>query len=154
MLSVRIGPELSGSDFAPMLPIKHFTRMNRTLSKALGIFSLGLGLAELTMPGKLAKFLGVEGNERLLQLLGLREIANGIAVLSDTDRVAFLWARVGGDAIDIALLSSALINSRKKGSVAFATASVAAVTALDVLGGVKLQEQEEDITNAIPAEMS
>ena len=77
-----------------------------------------------------------------------------VQTLPDTDRAAFLWARVGGDAIDIALLSSALINSRKTGSVAFATASVAAVTALDVLGGMKLQEQEEDITNAIPAEMS
>lgn len=118
--------------------------MKTTLSKALGIFSLGLGLAELTMPGKLARFLGVEGNEGLLQMLGLREIVSGIAVLSDTDRAAFLWSRVGGDAIDLALLTSALINSRKKGSVALATASVAAVTALDVIGAMKLEDNEDE----------
>lgn len=133
--------------------------MTQTLSTSLGWFSVGLGLAELLAPGKLAKFLGVEGNEGLLRALGARELANGIAVLSDTEKPQYLWARVGGDAIDLALLTSAMVNSRKKGNVAIAIANVAAVTALDIIGAMKLEkesagEMEEAEETAMPANLT
>ena len=115
----------------------------QTLARGLGYFSLGLGAMELFMPGKLAKFLGVEGNERLLQAMGAREMGNGVAILLEPDSAPRLWARVAGDAVDLALLTSAMINSRKKGSVGFAIANVAAVTALDVIGSMKLSRAQE-----------
>lgn len=126
--------------------------MTRSLSQSLGWFSIGLGLAELLAPGKLAKFLGVEGNEGLLRILGLRELTNGIVVLSDTANPDYMWARVGGDALDLGLLGSALVNSRKKGSVAIATASVAAVTALDIFTALRLQQSKGDSESLVPAE--
>src|SRR5690554_3351626 len=46
----------------------------RSLANGLGLFSIGLGLAELLAPKTLARSLGMEGQERLLQAYGLREL--------------------------------------------------------------------------------
>lgn len=105
------------------------------LARGLGWFSLGLGLAELLAPRGVAKVAGVRGNTGLIRLFGLREIASGIAIFTQGKRPArALWARVVGDALDLACLGAALASPKSnKGRVAFATTNVLAVTALDVL---------------------
>jgi hypothetical protein len=105
------------------------------LARGLGWFSLGLGLAELLAPREIAKVAGVRGNTGLIRLLGLREIAHGIAIFTQGRRPAeALWSRVVGDALDLACLGAAFASpNSNKGRVAFATANVLAVTALDVL---------------------
>ena len=105
------------------------------LARGLGWFSLGLGLAELLAPRGVAKVAGVRGNTGLIRLLGLREIAHGIAIFTQGRRPKeAMWARVAGDAIDLACLGAAFASpNSNKGGVAFATANVLAVTALDVL---------------------
>jgi uncharacterized membrane protein len=105
------------------------------LARGLGWFSLGLGLAELLAPRGVAKVAGVRGNTGLIRLLGLREIAHGIAIFTQGKRPAgALWSRVVGDALDLACLGAAFASPQSnKGRVAFATANVLAVTALDVL---------------------
>ncbi|HEX8370395.1 MAG TPA: hypothetical protein VF604_17745 [Pyrinomonadaceae bacterium] len=73
------------------------------LAKGLGYFSVALGLSELLMPARVGELIGVSqryGN--FLPLLGLREIAHGIGILSQQKPTEAVWTRVGGDAIDLA----------------------------------------------------
>jgi uncharacterized membrane protein len=108
------------------------------LGRGLGWFSIGLGLAEVAAPRGIAKIVGVRGdssNRLLIRLLGLREIAHGVAILSQNGRsAATVWSRVVGDAIDLACLGAAFASpDADKRRVAFATANVLTVTALDVI---------------------
>jgi uncharacterized membrane protein len=106
------------------------------LARGLGWFSIGLGLAELLAPRGVAKIAGVRGdNNGLIRMFGLREIASGVAIFMQGKRpAAAVWSRVAGDALDIAALGVAFASSNsRKGRVAFATANVLGVTALDVI---------------------
>ncbi len=109
------------------------------LARGLGWFSIGLGLAELLAPRKVARLIGVRPHPTLMRLVGLREIASGIGILSRNRPATWLQARVVGDIMDLTLLSPALLlNPRRRGSVALATTAVAGVTALDVMCTQKL----------------
>ena len=109
------------------------------LARGLGWFSIALGAAEVLAPGSLARGLGMRDKEGLIRAYGLREIATGIAILSADDPRPWVWARVAGDALDIATLSAGLdADNPRKGNVQFALAAVAGVTALDVLCGQRL----------------
>ena len=112
-------------------------RPEERLSRALGWFSIGLGLTELLAPRDLAKVIGVRAapeNQTLLRLLGLREIASGIAILTQTRPLAPMLSRVGGDAMDLALLGAALNDEESdRARVMAATAAVVGVTVLDAL---------------------
>lgn len=108
------------------------------LARGLGWFSIGLGLAEVAAPRGIAKIVGVRGdssNRLLIRLLGMREIAHGVAILSQNGRSAgTVWSRVVGDAIDLACLGAAFASpNTDKARLAFATANVLTVTALDVV---------------------
>ncbi len=105
------------------------------LARGLGWFSIGLGVAEVVAPRGLTKLIGVRGDHSgLVRLLGMREIASGIGILAQRRPAASLWSRVGGDAMDLALLGTAFtLPKSNRGRLAAATAAVAGVTALDVL---------------------
>jgi uncharacterized membrane protein len=106
------------------------------LARGLGWFSIGLGLAEVLAPRGVARIAGVRGNHTsLIRLFGLREIASGIGIFMQGRRPAeAVWSRVAGDALDLAALAAAFASpDARKGRVAFATANVLTVTALDVL---------------------
>ena len=112
------------------------------LARGLGWFSVGLGVAEVAAPGMIAKVIGVRDNadnRELLRAAGLREIASGVGILTRDRQAGWVWARVGGDVMDLALLGlgfkSAEAQPRRLG---FATAAVAGVTALDLWCGSKL----------------
>lgn len=78
-------------------------------SRGLGWFSIGLGLAELLAPRKLSELIGLDDtHDNTLRLLGAREIASGIGLLGRPKPTGFMWSRVAGDAMDLALLGSAL----------------------------------------------
>jgi uncharacterized membrane protein len=60
-------------------------------------------------------------------------LMSGLAVLKQRPPAAALWSRVGGDVVDLALLTGALLTpGTGKLRGALATASVGAITALDV----------------------
>ncbi|HET6229289.1 MAG TPA: hypothetical protein VFE05_04360 [Longimicrobiaceae bacterium] len=104
-----------------------------TLARGLGWFSIGLGLAEVLAPDQLCEALGMEGKESLIRFYGLRELAAGVGILSGRKPAGWLWARVAGDALDLATLAAALDDNDKRGNVAGAIAAVAGVTLLDVI---------------------
>ncbi len=125
------------------------------LAQGLGWFSIGLGLAELLAPRGVAKVAGVRGdNAGFIRLMGLREIAHGVAIFAQGRRpAAAVWSRVAGDALDLAALAAAAASpDSDKGRVAFATANVLAVTALDVLCAQQLSSNtstSEGSTNQV-----
>ncbi|MBV9750313.1 MAG: hypothetical protein JO157_16030 [Acetobacteraceae bacterium] len=114
------------------------------LAKFLGYFSLVLGVVELVASRPLIRLLGLPRSAALVRAFGAREIAAGVGVLTYPDNPAPLWARVGGDALDLAVLGSALLpsNRRRRDQAAAATAAVLAVTALDVLCAVALTQRQ------------
>lgn len=111
------------------------------LAKYLGWFSVGVGLAEVLAPRALARCIGIKARPALLGFLGVREITSGIGILTERRPTTWLWSRVGGDMMDLALLSLALAtNRRTRGRVAATTAAVAGVTALDLLCSEQLSD--------------
>jgi len=104
-----------------------------SLGRALGWFSLGLGLVEVLAPQRITQALGMPGQEALVRTYGVREIISGVLSLS-TERTLGLWSRVGGDGLDIATLLAALRDDNpKKQNVKTALALVAGITLLDVM---------------------
>lgn len=101
------------------------------LARALGWFSIGLGVVELFAPRRVTETLGMEGSETMVRAFGLREIMAGIMSLS-VDKNAGLWARVGGDGLDAAALLSGLTSDNpKKGNIALALLMVGGIAVLD-----------------------
>ena len=112
----------------------------KRLARGLGWFSIGLGMTELLCPQVIAKISGVPNSRTgLIRLYGLREIASGITIFSQKEPAGGLWSRVAGDAVDLASLGMAFNSpGAKRGRVAFATANVLAVTALDLIAAKQL----------------
>ena len=112
----------------------------KKLARGLGWFSLGLGLTELLAPKAIAKICGVSNaHTGLIRVYGLREIAAGVMIFTQKNPAAGMWSRVAGDALDLATLGKAFASpGASKGRVAFATANVAAVTALDLIAAKQL----------------
>lgn len=82
----------------------------RKLASGLGWFSIGLGLLELMASRRTARATGLDGASALLPLYGLREITSGVGLLAArnaADAVPWAWARVAGDALDLATLAGA-----------------------------------------------
>lgn len=115
-----------------------FTGADR-LARALGWFSVGLGVAELVAPGRIARALGLEDKEGLIRAYGARELASAVPTLS-VDKPIGLAARIGGDALDLGTLATALHRDNpKRHNAVIATALVAGITLLDIAAysGVK-----------------
>lgn len=111
------------------------------LARGLGWFSIALGVPQLLAPGRVNRLVGVpdSGRSRLvMRAVGVRELAGAGGILDRPRPGGFLFARVAGDAMDLALLAAAF---RAKGSVrtrvVSAAAAVAGVTALDVLAAAR-----------------
>jgi uncharacterized membrane protein len=121
---------------------------DRVLRGALGWFSLGLGAAQLAAPGSLNRLIGIEDTARnrgLMQAVGVRELAAGTGVLSRPRPAGWTWARVAGDAMDLALLGAALGHRRNtQRRVAATAAAVAGVTALDLYTSLRLSRGNSD----------
>jgi uncharacterized membrane protein len=115
------------------------------LAMGLGWFSVALGTAELLAPRGVARLIGLRPTEERISVMrgyGAREIANGLAILAQPDQARWVWARVGGDALDLASLGAATrSNNTSSGRAAFATLSVLGVTALDVMCAQRLSRQ-------------
>jgi hypothetical protein len=106
------------------------------VARGLGWFSIGLGLAEIFTPGALARAIGIKDGpitRTTMLACGAREIMAGIGILSQRRPRGFVWARVAGDAVDLALLGNAMSSKHNdRDRVAVATAAVSVITLLDV----------------------
>jgi uncharacterized membrane protein len=128
------------------------TRSGEGLALGLGLFSLGLGLAELTLPSGMARLIGVQDddeNRNVLRALGLREISSGLGILATQQPVGWAWSRVAGDAMDLTMLAGALASpAARRERLLMAGGAVLGVTLLDMLcaqslGHAVLPKQED-----------
>jgi hypothetical protein len=105
----------------------------KKLGLGLGFFSIGLGLVEVAAPGRLARWLGVEGGKasKVIALFGARELLAGGMLLRGPAVSTNVWNRVIGDGIDLAALGLAFGRSNRKTAVAGALGFVAGATAMD-----------------------
>lgn len=112
------------------------------LTKGLGWFSIGLGLAQVAAPEKIAQLIGIEPKGKrsmLIRLCGLREIAAGIGILFQEKPTTWMQMRVAGDLLDLASLGSVMKSEKDHLSkMAVVAGAVASVTALDVYCGYQL----------------
>ena len=123
-------------------------------SRGLGWFSIGLGAAEIFAPRGIARAIGVtEDHDRLIRVLGFRELSSGVGLLMRPKPTGFAWSRVAGDIMDLSLLGAAYTrvqsqplsvsrsnqDDRRRLTVAFA--AVLGVTMLDVLTSVRLTQK-------------
>lgn len=110
------------------------------VSFALGQNAIGLGLWGLLAPKGVNRFLGLTNSPQTTQILfGAREMATGMALFSDPTRASALWARVAGDAVDIAVLNRLTGRDNPKSRNArLALGVVLAVTALDLFAAVRM----------------
>jgi len=125
-------------------PDRSLTKTDR-VARGLGWFSLALGVAEIVAPGKLARALGLEGRERLLQAYGGREIGAGIWALSDTPAPA-IWSRVAGDVVDLATLAAGVRegDEEQRRNAWIALAAVVGITAVDILTAASLTAEQSE----------
>jgi hypothetical protein len=111
---------------------------NERLSWALGWVGLGIGVTELTFPERICRVLGAPRRSGLMRVLGLRELASGLGLLLQPHRREWVWARVAGDAIDLALLAVTFRLPRAdKAWLGAITAAVAGVTLVDLYAAAK-----------------
>jgi len=114
-------------------------------AQGLGLFSIGLGLAELLVPEDVARLIGAKSDARTrttLRALGARELLSGVGILAQSTNPRWLWARLGGDLIDVAMLSTTLAAEPGSARGVAATAAVLGVAALDGLTAAELSREE------------
>lgn len=117
-----------------MLPPHNPAGSMQNTVRRLGWFSVGLGLAELLAPRAVSACLGLGDKPRAMTAFGLREVATGIGILASNDPTPWIWARVGGDFLDITAVATGTTSRNPRQTLALvAFAAVAGVTAVDVL---------------------
>ncbi|KAA0941940.1 MULTISPECIES: SRPBCC family protein [Streptomyces] len=111
------------------------------LVRGLGWASAALGVPQVLAPAGFARALGVGDAVRhrsATTAVGVRELAAAAGLLGRRPNPAWLWGRVGGDLMDLTMLTRALKNhdGRGLGRTVAATAAVTAITATDVYAAV------------------
>ena len=104
----------------------------KNIARGLAWYGIGLGVAELLAPRKVAQAAGLEGHEGTIALFGLREVLSGAVMLAAPYPQDRLWVRVVGDGLDGALLLSRLGPSNPhRGRTLAALLAIAPVALLD-----------------------
>lgn len=112
-------------------------------AQALGWLSVGLGLAGLLAPRTVGDLTGLGSRTGLLRAIGLRELAAGAGLLSARDATPWLWSRVLGDTMDLAVLGAAAakptVSTNTRSLVSLGV--VAGITAADVAASIRQTRQ-------------
>lgn len=111
----------------------------RSWARALGLFSIGLGLNEWTAAGGFANMFGMDRTRPAFKAYGAREIATGVGLLAARQNPApWLWGRVAGDVLDLATLAPGL-KGPKRDNVIAGMMFVGGVLLLDLLAARQAQ---------------
>src|SRR5881275_2413233 len=87
----------------------------RRVSKFLGAFSLGLGVAQIAVPERINELIGVKDTPKtrtVQRLVGAQELSAGQGAFSFSPPTPILWSRVAGDVLHLGLLSKAYSGKR------------------------------------------
>ena len=112
------------------------------LARGLGWATIGIAATELFATEQVEQLLGVGHHHALIKGFGLRELAAGLTLLSQTEVTptmkAGIWARVGGDVVDGIAMAAAARDTRNPVGFAVASTLVAGIVALDIWAAVRL----------------
>ncbi|MCD6061905.1 MAG: hypothetical protein K0R03_52 [Moraxellaceae bacterium] len=114
-----------------------------TAAKAIGWVSLGLGAAELIVPGWLQRQLGDGSYNRLMRIFGVREMLATVGVGGQgVDAAA--WSRMAAETIDLMGIAGTAQRRMQDGRIGTTLMALAALTALDAMvARGRLQEEDE-----------
>jgi len=115
------------------------------LARGLGWASIGIGVTELAATRKLEEVMGIPNgqNSGTLRITGVREIMQGVDILTHADPTPGVWARVAGDGLDTALLLGALKKTHRRAGFWTIFALAAGLTALDVFCAARLSQKSK-----------
>jgi len=116
---------------------------NRKIGLGLGIFSIGLGLAELMASRRITRALDADGHEKLVKAFGAREMLAGASLLAAPTAPINAWARAAGDMLDIAATGAAVRNSPRNGMAWGALAFVVGALVVDTLAARAFAEGDD-----------
>ncbi|MDB5465480.1 MAG: hypothetical protein JWQ46_242 [Phenylobacterium sp.] len=119
------------------------------ISMMIGMSAIGLGVWGTLFPKSVKRTLGIRSSTPVIQaLFGAREIWSGYSLAGDPTKAGVLWARVGGDIFDIAVLNALdTPANRKRGNARAALGFVLAVTALDIVTAARMSAVQR---NCVP----
>jgi hypothetical protein len=122
--------------------------LSPTLSGALGMGAIGLGMWGLLAPRSVRSFLGIPKAVPvpvIQGLFGVRELVTGYTLAGDPTKSEMLWTRVFGDVFDIAVLGALSTPMNKKAHNARgALKFVLLVTALDVIAAIRMTDVQRN----------
>lgn len=109
------------------------TKTTQRASKALGWFSVALGVTQIVKPELVATMSGFDdrGGRAVIRFTGFRELITGLGILRRPREARWLWVRFAGDVIDLAYLGYKLGTSQSRLRLSGSIASVLALTAID-----------------------
>jgi uncharacterized membrane protein len=112
------------------------------LATGLGWASLGLGAAQLAAPDAVRRMSGVDdsaSSRLLVPLVGAREMFHAAVLLGSRVPRPWVWTRVAGDVVDLAMLGCAVARRRgvRRRRAVAVTAVVAGITAVDLYTAVR-----------------
>ncbi len=111
----------------------------RALARSFGWASIGLGVVQLVAARPMSRALGMRGADALVRVCGVREIATGAGLVWSRRPAPWMWARVAGDALDAAVLVTALNGARRHRRTAWlALTAVAGVALVDTVCALAL----------------
>jgi uncharacterized membrane protein len=117
-------------------------RSKDALSTFLGVFSLGLGVPQIVAPQLVNQLIGVRDDDTARtwqRIVGTREIAAGVGILSRPRPAPWLWARVAGDVMDLSLLGVSLLTKpRAPQRIVAAMGSVGGIMVADLAAAVRM----------------
>lgn len=117
------------------------TAARHRLPPALGWLSLGLGATQVAAPDAILRLVGAKPTDRTRLVVraacGARELMAGAGLVRRRSAAGWLWARVAGDAIDLALLGATLRSAKDRDRVGRSLAAVAGITAVDVVAAAR-----------------
>lgn len=119
------------------------------VTRGLGWFSLALGTAQIATPRGVARMIRLRGDDEqaaVMRAVGVREILTGVGILARPKPSAWVWGRVAGDAMDLALLARADGNP---GGKRFGMAAVAGVAVPDLIEGMRLAREDAGTPSAV-----
>lgn len=122
------------------LPAARFRWTAARLGVALAWLGIGIGIAELLMPRRVAQTTGLPGRPRLMRAMGVREIVTSTGMLLQPHRSGWRWSRVVGDMLDLSLLAWSSRDHQNRRLTRMA-AVVAGLTALDALAAYDSRRQ-------------
>jgi uncharacterized membrane protein len=109
----------------------------KVMDRALGVFSAALGAVQLAAPRAFSEWVGVPANEtreKVVRAVGIREIGAALGLLTSDRPRPWVWSRVAGDLMDLALLGRALtVHGARRDRVRAMIATVLGITAIDLV---------------------